>query len=100
MNPYLDPPAEFFDRAAVPPQIQELLDEWPEIDPGTARLIRAAYVARTAATATGVGDAERAGGTGAGDAIKRIVALLTTGPNLAPMVALAELTPLAGLTSL
>ena len=26
MNSYLDPPAEFFDRAAVPPQIQELLD--------------------------------------------------------------------------
>ena len=31
-EPYLDPPAEFFDRASVPPQIQELLDEWPEID--------------------------------------------------------------------
>ena len=46
MNPYLEPPAEFFDRAAVPPQIQELLDEWPEIDPGTARLIRAAVMSR------------------------------------------------------
>jgi len=44
MNPYLDPQAEFFDRASVPPQIQELLDEWPEIDPGTARLIRAAVM--------------------------------------------------------
>ena len=43
-DPYLDPPTEFFDRAAVPPQIQELLDEWPEIDPGTARLIRAAVM--------------------------------------------------------
>ena len=40
MQPYLAPPVEFFDRASVPPQIQELLDEWPEIDPGTARLIR------------------------------------------------------------
>ena len=46
MDPYLDPPAEFFDRAAVPPQIQELLDEWREIDPGTARLIRAAVMSR------------------------------------------------------
>ena len=46
MNPYLDPPAEFFDRASVPLQIQELLDEWPEIDPGTARLVRAAVMSR------------------------------------------------------
>ena len=44
MDPYLAPTVEFFDRAAVPPQIQELLDEWPEIDPGTARLIRAAVM--------------------------------------------------------
>ena len=44
MNPYLEPEAEFFDRAAVPPQIQELLDEWRGIDPGTARLIRAAVM--------------------------------------------------------
>ena len=46
MNPYLDPPAEFFDRASVPPQIQELLNEWPKIDPGTARLVRAAVMSR------------------------------------------------------
>jgi hypothetical protein len=46
MNPYLEPQVEFFDRAAVPPQIQELLDEWPEIDPGTARLVRAAVMSR------------------------------------------------------
>jgi len=39
--PYLMPTVEFFDRAAVPPEISELLDEWPEIGPGTARLIRA-----------------------------------------------------------
>ena len=44
MQPYLNPTMEFFDRAAVPPQIQELLDEWPSIDPGTARLIRAAVM--------------------------------------------------------
>ena len=44
MQPYLAPPVEFFDRASVPPQIQELLDEWPEIDPGTARLVRAAVM--------------------------------------------------------
>jgi hypothetical protein len=46
MNSYLDPPAEFFDRAAVPPQIQELLDEWPEIDSGTARLVRTAVMSQ------------------------------------------------------
>ena len=46
MHPYLDLLAEFFDRVAVPPQIQELLDEWPEIDPGTARLVRAAVMSR------------------------------------------------------
>ena len=36
----LAPTAEFFDRAAVPPEIAELLAEWPEINPGTAKLIR------------------------------------------------------------
>jgi hypothetical protein len=41
-KPYLEP--EFFDRSAIPPEIAELLDEWPEIDPGTARLIRAAVM--------------------------------------------------------
>ena len=46
MNPYLEPQAEFFDRAAVLPEIQELLDEWREIDPGTAQLIRAAVMSR------------------------------------------------------
>src|SRR3954452_7997752 len=46
MKPYLESTAEFFDRAAVPPQIQELLDEWPGIDPGTARLVRAAVMSR------------------------------------------------------
>jgi hypothetical protein len=46
VQPYLEPQAEFFDRASVPPQIQELLDEWPDIDPGTARLIRAAVMSR------------------------------------------------------
>ena len=46
MDPYLAPTVEFFDRASVPPQIQELLDEWPDIDPGTARLICAAVMSR------------------------------------------------------
>jgi hypothetical protein len=41
-----EPQAEFFDRTSVPPQIQELLDEWPEIDPSTARLVRAAVMSR------------------------------------------------------
>jgi hypothetical protein len=44
MNPHFDPTIEFFDRASVPPEIQELLDEWPEIDPGMARLIHAAVM--------------------------------------------------------
>ena len=30
----------------MPPEIQELLDEWREMDPGTARLIRAAVMSR------------------------------------------------------
>jgi hypothetical protein len=46
VQPYLVPTIEFFDRASVPSQIQELLDAWPEIDPGTARLVRAAVMSR------------------------------------------------------
>ena len=46
MKPYLEPTVEIFDPANVPPQIQELLDDWPEIDPGMARLIRAAVMSR------------------------------------------------------
>ena len=46
MQPYLNPTIEFFDRASVPPEIAELLNEWPDIDPGTARLIRAAVMSR------------------------------------------------------
>ena len=45
VQPYLEPHTDFFDRAAVPPEISELLDEWPTIDP-TARLIRAAVMSR------------------------------------------------------
>jgi hypothetical protein len=44
MNPHLQLQAEFFDHAAVPPQIKELLDEWPDIDPCTARLVRVAVM--------------------------------------------------------
>ena len=46
MRPYLAPAPEYFDRASVPPEIQELLDEWPELDPATARLVRAAVMSR------------------------------------------------------
>jgi hypothetical protein len=42
MDAYAAPTAEIFDRTTVPPEIAELLEEWPEIDPATARLIRAA----------------------------------------------------------
>jgi hypothetical protein len=44
---YFEPAAEFFDRASVPPEIAELWDEWRELDPGTARLIRAAVSSRS-----------------------------------------------------
>jgi hypothetical protein len=47
MKPYLDSPAEFFDHAAVPPEIAELWAEWPDLDPGTARLVRAAVMSRS-----------------------------------------------------
>ena len=71
MKPYLEPSAEFFDRAAVPPEIEELLDEWREIDPGTARLIRAAVMSRElAAAAASLAGAGSAGRTGAGSGIK------------------------------
>jgi hypothetical protein len=43
-DPRLTPTAEYFDRAAVPPEIAELLAEWPDIDPATAKLIRAAVM--------------------------------------------------------
>jgi len=42
MQPYLAPPVEFFDRASVPKEIADLWDEWWELDPDTARLVRAA----------------------------------------------------------
>jgi hypothetical protein len=41
-KPYLEPESEFFDRASVPKEIADLLDEWPEIDASTARFVRAA----------------------------------------------------------
>ena len=43
-NAYIEQLSEIFDRAAVPKEIAELLDEWPNIDPQTARLIRAAIM--------------------------------------------------------
>ena len=46
MRSYIEPTIEIFDRASVPPEIAELLNEWPDIDPGTARLIRAAVSSR------------------------------------------------------
>jgi hypothetical protein len=45
-NAYFEQLAEIFDRSAVPAEIQELLDEWPGIDPQTARLIRAAIMSK------------------------------------------------------
>ena len=45
-KPYLDPLCQFFVRPSVPPAIQELLDEWPEMDPSTARLVRATVMSR------------------------------------------------------
>ena len=46
-KPYLEPEPEFFDRASVPKEIADLLDEWPEIDASTARLVRAAVSSRS-----------------------------------------------------
>ena len=44
---YLDLPYEFFDRFSVSEQIAELWQQWPDLDPGTARLVRAAVSSRS-----------------------------------------------------
>jgi hypothetical protein len=46
MKPYLEPTAEFFDRTSTPPEIVELWEEWSELDPATARMIRTAVSSR------------------------------------------------------
>ena len=46
-KPYLEPESEFFDRTSMPKEIADLLDEWPEIDASTARLVRAAISSRS-----------------------------------------------------
>ena len=46
MKTYLEPRVEFFERTIVPPAIAELWDEWRELDPETANLIRAAVSSR------------------------------------------------------
>jgi hypothetical protein len=46
-KPYLGQEPEFFDRASMPKEIADLLDEWPEIDATTARLVRAAVSSRS-----------------------------------------------------
>jgi hypothetical protein len=46
-KPYLEPEAEFFDRTSMPKEIADLMDEWPEIDASTARLVRAAVSSRS-----------------------------------------------------
>jgi hypothetical protein len=46
-KPYLEPEPEFFDRSSVPKEIADLMDEWPEIDASTARLVRAAVSSRS-----------------------------------------------------
>jgi hypothetical protein len=46
LKPYLDSHAEFFDRSAVPEQIAELWQQWPDLDPSTVRLVRAAMSSR------------------------------------------------------
>jgi len=44
---YFEPAAEFFDRSSVPKEIADLWDEWRELDPDTARLVRAAVSSRS-----------------------------------------------------
>ena len=46
MTTRFEPTIEYFDHTAPPPEIRELLNEWPDIDPATARLIRAAIMSR------------------------------------------------------
>ena len=46
-KPYLEPESEFFDRTSMPKEIADLLEEWPEIDASTARLVRAAVSSRS-----------------------------------------------------
>jgi hypothetical protein len=46
MKPYLEPTVEFFDRTSTPPEIVELWEEWSELDPATARMIRTAVSSR------------------------------------------------------
>ena len=41
-----EPIIEFFDRASIPLELAELLEDWPDMDPATARLIRAAVMSR------------------------------------------------------
>ena len=43
---YFELAAEFFDRSSVPKEIADLWDEWRELDPDTARLVRAAVSSR------------------------------------------------------
>jgi hypothetical protein len=44
---YLEPKPEFFDRTSIPREIADFLEEWPEIDASTARLVRAAVSSRS-----------------------------------------------------
>ena len=44
---YREPEPEFFDRTSMPREIADLLEEWPEIDASTARLIRDAVSSRS-----------------------------------------------------
>jgi len=46
MRSYIEAQVEIFDHASVPPEIAELLIDWPEIDSATARLVRAAVMSR------------------------------------------------------
>ena len=61
-NAYIEQLSELFDRAAVPKEIAELLDEWPNVDPQTVWLHSCRdHVRQLTADALRLGHAGRAG---------------------------------------
>ena len=66
-----EPQAEFYDRAAAPTALQDLIEAWPEIDPVTARTVCAAIMSRgQRRDANRMGNALCASAAGGGDAGK------------------------------
>ena len=76
---YFEPAAEFFDRSSVPKEIADLWDEWRELDPDTARLVRAAVSSRSPRQLRMVwAHARGAGRAGAGGALTTLLVAVAT----------------------